>query len=200
MIGRLKGIILEKQPPHLLLEVSGVGYDIQASMNTFYVLPEVGRDAILYTHLSIREDAHVLFGFHSHQERELFRILIKINGVGPKLALTLLSSITPEDFIHCVAQNDMASLVKVPGVGKKTAERLLIEMRDRLSKWDGMEAITNSTSNTSQALRRSSHDAISALVALGYKMPDASRAIKAIDDGIQSSEQLIRVALKNMTS
>src|SRR5688572_2521067 len=135
MIGQLHGIILEKQPPQLLLDVQGVGYEIDAPMSTFYKLPEIGKEITLLTHFVVREDAHHLYGFYSQEERLLFRTLLKVNGVGPRLSLTILSSIDPDEFARCVVSNDTASLVRVPGVGKKTAERLIIEMRDKLSSW-----------------------------------------------------------------
>src|SRR5688572_17609541 len=135
MIGQIRGILIEKQPPSLVVDVHGVGYDIDAPMSTFFQLPDVGCEVTLLTHFVVREDAHHLYGFYTREERQLFRSLLKVNGVGPKLALTILSSITPDEFVHCVLSNDAASLVRLPGVGKKTAERLIIEMRDKLSDW-----------------------------------------------------------------
>src|SRR5689334_16526495 len=128
MIAQIRGIILEKSPPQLLIEVHGMGYEIDVPMNTFYQLPEVGQEISLFTHFVVREDAHHLYGFYTRKERQLFRSLLKVNGVGPKLALTILSSITPEEYVRFVLANDTASLVRLPGVGKKTAERLVIEM------------------------------------------------------------------------
>src|SRR3990167_15427 len=135
MIGFVQGKLIEKQPPYLLIDVNGIGYELQASMNTFYKLPDLGAGIKLLTHLIVREDAHLLYGFMDHRERELFRTLIKVNGIGPKLALTILSSMAPDDFVQCISANDAASLVRMPGVGKKTAERLIVEMRDRLNHW-----------------------------------------------------------------
>lgn len=197
MIGQLRGIILEKQPPQLILDVQGVGYEIDASMSTFYQLPEKGQEVILFTHLAIREDAHHLYGFYTREERHLFKTLLKVNGVGPRLALTVLSSITPDEFVSCVLNNDTANLVKLPGVGKKTAERLVIEMRDKLSDWSHAQ-IAPATHTISTARSATLQDAISALVALGYKLPEANRVITKIDDGKASSENLIRLALREM--
>jgi len=192
MIGRLRGILLEKQPPELLIETSGVAYEVQASMQTFYQLPLINQEIILYTHLIIREDAHQLYGFYNKQERVLFRALLKVNGVGPKLALTILSSSSPEEFVRCVNQRDTASLVRLPGVGKKTAERLIIEMRDRVINDD---FIVPSSSNL---INSAYQDAMSALIALGYKPPEASRVLQNIASENQSSEELIRLALKRI--
>lgn len=185
MIGRLRGILLEKQPPHLLIDVNGVGYEIQASMTTFYQLPEINQTVNLYTHFVVREDAQLLFGFYTQQERVLFRALLKVNGVGPKLALTILSGVSPEEFTRCVNNNDSASLVRLPGVGKKTAERLIIEMRDQNFDF----VITTQSSE---------QDAVNALIALGYKPHEATRALQGIEIAQQSSEELIRFALKRI--
>ncbi len=136
MIGKIRGIILEKQPPQLIVDVHGIGYEIDAPMSTFYQLPEVGQEVNLFTHFVVREDAQHLYGFYTRDERLLFRTLLKVNGVGPRMALTVLSSVSPEEFVRCVLNNDTASLVRLPGIGKKTAERLVIEMRDKLSDWN----------------------------------------------------------------
>lgn len=200
MIGQLKGIILEKQPPQLLLDVHGVGYEIEAPMSTFYKLPDVGGEITLLTHFVVREDAHHLFGFYSKEERSLFRTLLKVNGVGPRLGLTILSSIDPDEFARSVLQNDVASLVKVPGVGKKTAERLVIEMRDKLSAWQSAhkEQPSKMMSHENSLRNRLIQDAISALIALGYKPQEASRAVSKVDDGLKSCEEIIRFALKEI--
>ncbi len=203
MIGRLKGILLEKQPPLLLLDVNGVAYDVSASMTTFYKLPELGKEVILHTHLVVREDQHQLFGFAQLQERSLFRTLIKVNGVGPKLALTILSSIEPDGFVRCVMENDTASLVRLPGVGKKTAERLIIEMRDRLADWQGVDSSVSGemdlpTGSMIDDIKHASQEAISALIALGYKPQDASRSVAKVNQEGMSSEDLIRAALQAM--
>jgi Holliday junction DNA helicase RuvA len=197
MIGFLSGIILQKQPPQLLLDVNSVGYEITASMNTFYNLPEVGAKAQFYTHLAVREDALQIYGFRHLEERSLFRELIKVSGVGPKLAITILSGIEPKRFVHCVQTNDTAALVSLPGIGKKTAERLVIEMRDRLKEWQGNEP-NNELPNAKQSMHHAEQDAISALISLGYKPPEASRVISKIDCTNLPSEEIIRLALKSL--
>lgn len=200
MIGQICGIILEKQPPQLLIDVHGVGYEIDAPMGTFYQLPDIGKEVTLLTHLIVREDAHLLFGFYTRAERTLFRTLLRVNGVGPRLALTILSSVSPDEFVRCVLNNDTASLVRLPGVGKKTAERLVIEMRDKVADWyqapvsEG--AVLAKTDN--HARHQSLQDAISALISLGYKQQEANRMVTKIDDGAAASEELIRRALKEM--
>lgn len=200
MIGQLRGIILEKQPPQLLLDVLGVGYEIDAPMSTFYKLPEVGQEITLLTHFVVREDAHHLYGFYSKEERMLFRTLLRVNGVGPRLGLTILSSIDPDEFVRCIVNNDTASLVRVPGVGKKTAERLMIEMRDKLSGWQlgSTKELNLVTTADSQGRNQIVQDAVSALIALGYKPQEASRAVSKVDDGALSSEEMIRRALREM--
>ncbi len=195
MIGQLRGIILEKQPPQLLLDVNGVGYEIDAPMSTFFHLPEIGQEITLMTHFVVREDAHHLYGFFSKEERSLFRTLLKVNGVGPRLALTILSSINPDEFAQCVVNNDTASLVRLPGIGKKTAERLIIEMRDKLAAWQTHSPVQLPTTEYS-ARNQMIQDAVSALIALGYKPQEASRAVSKIDDGTLSSEEMIRKALR----
>lgn len=197
MIGRLRGILAEKQPPLLLIDIGGVGYEVEAPMSTFYQLPETGATVTLHTHLVVREDAHLLFGFASEGERRLFRTLIKVNGVGAKLALTILSGIAADDFARCVQENDTAALIRLPGVGKKTAERLIVEMRDRLADWEG--AVTFPGATPVEAVRTGSdelRDAISALVSLGYKPPEASRLVSKVESEGLSSEDIIRAALK----
>lgn len=200
MIGQIRGIILEKQPPQVIVEVQGVGYEIDAPMSTFYQLPNEGQEVKLFTHFVVREDAHHLYGFYTRDERLLFRTLLKVNGVGPRLALTILSSITPEEFVRCVLNNDTGSLVRLPGVGKKTAERLVIEMRDKLSDWyQSAPAEGASLSQTEKSGRHQKlQDAISALITLGYKQQEASRTVTKIDDGAASSEELIRRALREI--
>lgn len=200
MIGQIKGTLLEKQPPQLLIDVHGLGYEIDAPMSTFYQLPEVGQEITLFTHFVVREDAHHLFGFYTRDERHLFRTLLKVNGVGPKLALTILSSVTPQEFVRSILNNDTGSLVRLPGIGKKTAERLVIEMRDKLSDWyDGSEVEGATFIKADNKGRHSIlQDAISALIALGYKQNEASRTVTKIDDGASTSEELIRRALREM--
>ncbi len=196
MIGRLHGILLEKQPPQLLLNVGGVGYEISAPMTTFYELPETGNEITLHTHLAVREDAHVLYGFLREQDRLLFRTLIKVSGVGPKLALAILSGMSADEFVGCVQNGDSALLTRLPGVGKKTAERLVVELKDRLKDWQGTtltaEISTSRTVSVSDALK----DAISALVSLGYKPQEASRMVSQLESDGLASEELIRLALK----
>jgi Holliday junction DNA helicase RuvA len=197
MIGQLRGIILEKQPPQLLLDVNGVGYEIDAPMNTFYQLPDVGQEVTLHTHFIVREDAHHLYGFYAREERALFRTLLKVNGVGPRLALTILSSLVPHEFVRIILNNDTASLVRVPGIGKKTAERLIVEIRDKVSTLT--ESPTFSQAGKETVLSNQlSQDAVSALLALGYKPQEASRAVAKVDDGSLSSEEIIRRALREM--
>jgi holliday junction DNA helicase RuvA len=197
MIGRIRGQLLEKQAPVLLVDVNGVGYEIHAPMSTIYQLPDIGQAVTLHTHFVVREDAQLLYGFAELSERSLFRALIKVNGVGPKLALTILSGIESDEFVRCVRDGDTASLIRLPGVGKKTAERLLVEMKDRLKDWQ-MDS-TTVASATSVSISGLKTEAESALVALGYKPQEASKAIAAVSGGeVESSEQLIRLALKNM--
>ena len=199
MIGRLKGTLLTKQAPTLLLDVNGVGYEVDAPMSTFYQLPDVNQVVTLHTHLVVREDVQQLCGFISETERRLFRTLIKINGVGPKLALSILSAISADDFAHCIQDSDTATLVRLPGVGKKTAERLVIEMRDKLKDWE-VESLSNGTTPTGmmdiQRNANPTEEAVSALIALGYKPPQASRMVSQIDSKDLSSEEIIRDALK----
>ncbi|MBV1911810.1 MAG: Holliday junction branch migration protein RuvA [Kangiellaceae bacterium] len=200
MIGRLNGILLEKQPPFILVEVNGVGYECQAPMNTIYNLPEINQPVIVHTHLSVSENAHTLFAFYSLEERKLFRELIKVNGVGPKLALAILSAMSAIEFVQNVRAGDSIGLVKIPGVGKKTAERLIIEMKDRLKDWQvtGVSLPENSSQSASMSSDSNIQEAISGLVALGYKPQAASQAISKIDDDSLPAASLIRLALKNM--
>jgi holliday junction DNA helicase RuvA len=193
MIGFLRGTIVDKQPPFLMLDVGGIGYEICAPMSTFYHLPDLQQPVTLLTHLVVREDAHLLYGFHQRRERDLFRALIKVNGVGPKLALSILSGITTAEFVQCVQNNDLSRLVHIPGIGKKTAERLLIETRDALADWS---ATTDTAVSTQE--QQYIQDAISALTALGYKPAEAQRAIQQIQDRCHTPEELIRLALQNM--
>jgi Holliday junction DNA helicase RuvA len=195
MIGLLRGIILHKQPPSLLLDVNGVGYEIDAPMSTFYQLPADDSPVTLYTHLAIRDDAHVLFGFATPSDRTLFRALLKVNGVGGKMALAILSGMTAEEFAQCVQAGDVAALTRVPGVGKKTAERLLIEMRDRLpaiASSDGAQVVL------AQQPASPSNDALDALLALGYKLAEAQRMLKTVDQQNMNTEDIIRQALQSI--
>ncbi len=203
MIGRLNGILLERTPPFILVEVNGVGYECQAPMNTIYNLPEAGAKVILHTHLSVSENAQTLFAFYSLEERKLFRELIKVNGVGPKLALAILSAMSAAEFVQYVNQGEVNILVKIPGVGKKTAERLIIEMKDKLKDWqvDIVKSDTDSSLQSDSGLSSSNanvQEAISGLVALGYKPVAASKAISQLKDNSMPASSLIRLALKQM--
>lgn len=199
MIGRIIGILLVKQAPEILVDVGGIGYELQVPMSTIYQLPELGQNVSLHTHFVVREDAQLLYGFASLSERRLFRTLIKVNGVGPKLALTILSGIDGDEFVRCVRDGDTATLVRLPGVGKKTAERLLVEMRDRLKDWH-VDVSSATLGGATISSNSSAAEAESALVALGYKPAEASKAIAAVRGDADSSEQLIRLALKNMVN
>lgn len=198
MIGRLRGTLIDKQAPTLLLDVHGVGYEVEAPMSTFYQLPLTGTEVILHTHLAVREDAHTLFGFATEGERRLFRSLIKVSGVGAKMALTILSGISVDEFTRCVHEGDTATLTRMPGVGKKTAERLVVEMRDRLER--DTQAIRlageSATGLVSEVANSPVNDAVSALIALGYKPQEASRLVRGIDAEGLSSEEIIRRALQ----
>jgi len=201
MIGRLRGKIINKQPPQLLIDVQGVGYEVDAPMSTFYQLPNLGEDVTLHTHLVVREDAHMLYGFASETERSLFRNLIKINGVGAKLALTILSGMDANEFTRCVLDNDAAALVRMPGVGKKTAERLIIELRDRLQEDSSPSSVQMTSSNmiTASASNPVS-DAVSALIALGYKPQEASRMVRVLSTEGLGAEDIIRQSLQAAVS
>lgn len=200
VIGRLRGTLAEKQPPHLLLDVNGVGYELEVPMTTLYRLPTVGEPVTLHTHLVVREDAHLLYGFFEKRERELFRELIRLNGVGPKLALALMSGLEVDELVRCVQAQDTAALVKVPGVGKKTAERLLVELKDRFKAWESIPSIAPLVAEPqlAQAVSSAENDAVSALISLGYKPQEASRAVAAVKEDGMSSEDLIRRALRGM--
>jgi Holliday junction DNA helicase RuvA len=200
MIGRLQGKVIEKQAPDLLVDVQGVGYEVLVSLNTFFDVPEVGAVVTLHTHFVVREDIQQLYGFTKLSERILFRNLIKVNGVGPKMALAILSGMSANDFAVCVHNNDTATLVMLPGVGKKTAERLLIEMRDKIGDIDtsGGDASVNGSLSAQSDLAQ---EAESALIALGYKPADAAKIINRVaDESITDAGQLIRLALKSMNS
>lgn len=198
MIGRLRGTLLDKQPPWLVVDVAGVGYELEASMTTLVALPGVGESVSLYTHLTVREDAHLLFGFAREQERALFRALIRVNGIGPKLALAILSGMDETAFIRCVMEDDVKSLTRLPGVGKKTAERLIIEMRDRFPHWEHPGATDlagpSTASSAGQARQDPLADAEAALVSLGYKPTEAAKMLSGLDEGL-STEAMIKAAL-----
>ena len=201
MIGKLKGIIEDKQAPEVLIDCGGVCYEVQMPLTSFYQLPEIGQTTAVYIHFVVREDAQLLYGFASKTERLLFRQLIKTNGVGPKLALTVLSGMSAEQFVSCVINDDTTTLVKLPGVGKKTAERLIVELRDRLKDW-GVEAPAATSGNVVapafEAPISAFDDAVSALIALGYTQAQANKAIKMVHSDELGSEELIKLALKAM--
>ncbi|MCK4834905.1 MAG: Holliday junction branch migration protein RuvA [Gammaproteobacteria bacterium] len=194
MIGRLTGTLLEKQPPAILIDVQGVGYELEASMSTFYNLPECGEIITLHTHMVVREDAQLLYGFFSPSERLMFRTLIKISGVGPKLALTILSGMSAEDFSRCILEGDSKALTQLPGVGKKTAERLVVELKDRIEKDDSIKLPGAPVKIEKQA--NPVNDAVSALISLGYKAQQASLMIRDMDVDGKSTEEIIRAALQ----
>jgi len=207
VIGRLSGTLVEKFAPEILIECAGVGYEVTMPMTSIYALPELDEQAIIYTHFVVREDAQLLYGFANKIERKLFRLLIKVNGVGPKLALAVLSAMSADQFVSCVNHDDLSGIVKIPGVGKKTAERLLIEMRDRLKDWQ----ITSATPATDaipvqltteqtfiQSANNHKGDATNALISLGYKQAQADKAVKLVYSDGMSSEDIIRHALKSM--
>lgn len=196
MIAWLQGVLLEKQPPALLLNVNGVGYELEAPMTTFYDLPAEGEQATLFVHMVVREDAQLLFGFSSRQQRELFRSLVKVNGVGPKVALAVLSTLSAQELLQCMADEDYNSLCRVPGIGKKTAQRLVVEMKDRLEKEFGDVALEQRAAAGGASNAR--NDAIEALVSLGYRAADAGRVVKSLDKEL-SSEDLIRQALRTLS-
>ncbi len=209
MIGRLKGILLEKQANQILLDVSGLAYEVEVPMSTLFQLPETGSETVLHTHLVVREDAQLLYGFFENHERSLFRLLIKLNGVGPKMALGILSGLNIRELAECVHRNDLNALVRLPGVGKKTAERLIIELRDKLEDWylEENESTRDGTSaqlsgQTNSGIIREAEDA---LIALGYKPQDASKAINHVALKLEGEAQeletsiLVRLALKGMS-
>jgi len=204
MIGRLRGNLIEKQPPYLVLDVNGVGYELQAPMTTFYRLPAIGAEVVLHTHLSITENLHQLFGFADQRDRSLFRTLIKVNGVGPKLAIAILSGMEADDIARCVRDNNIKALTKVPGIGTKTAERLVIELRDRLKNWDMPNSDVLSHNEIKQIVSDNDvyTEAESALISLGYKPVEAAKMISMASKQKPDakSEELIRLALRSMAS
>jgi Holliday junction DNA helicase RuvA len=198
LIGFLRGKLAAKHPPALLLDVNGVGYEVEAPMSTFYGLPGVGAEVGLHTHLVVREDAHVLFGFGTERERSLFRELIKVSGVGPRIALGILSGATVDEFHRCVETQDTAALTRIPGIGRKTAERLIVEMRDRLKALGSGTPfeVKGPISGGAQAAPNPHAEAFSALVALGYKPPEVTRLLQKVDASVTTTEELIRHALR----
>lgn len=208
MIGRLRGLLLEKHPPEILLDVNGVGYEVSMPMSCFYELPELNKEAVVFTHFVVREDAQLLYGFNTPTERALFREIIKANGVGPKLGLAILSSMTALQFVDSVAREDVTSLVKIPGVGKKTAERLLIDMRDRLKNWTAVDLFTPQSDIAAResldvafstiSATSATEEALSALLSLGYKTSQAEKMIRQVAKDDMKSEDIIRDALRSM--
>ncbi|RKS87669.1 Holliday junction DNA helicase subunit RuvA [Orbus hercynius] len=204
MIGRLRGIIIEKQPPEVLIEVNGVGYEVSMPMTCLYDLPDNGQEAVILTHFVVREDAQLLYGFNHQQERLLFRELIKVNGVGPKLALAILSGMSATQFVAAVEQGEIKTLVKLPGVGTKTAERLIVEMKDRFKHFGGdllnrtvPEDCEDKSVKSMQLANNIEREAISALISLGYKPQEASKIISKVIKPEMDSETLIKEALKS---
>jgi len=204
VIGRLRGLLIEKIAPEILIECHGIGYEVTMPMTSIYALPELEEEAIIYTHFVVREDAQLLYGFANKTERKLFRLLIKVNGVGPKLALAILSGMSADQFVSCVAHDDLSTIVKIPGVGKKTAERLLIEMRDRLKDWQSTsttpatDAMPVQLQHENTLINDAKGDAINALISLGYSQQQADKSLKIVYRDGMSSEELIRDALKSM--
>ncbi len=206
MIGRLRGIIVEKQAPDVLIDVQGVCYEVRVPMTSLYQLPEIGLETILHTHLSVSENAHQLFGFAEKRDRSLFRELIKVNGVGPKMALAILSGMEVDAIVRHVMEDNAKALVNVPGVGKKTAERLVIDLRDRLKSWEVSETLSESTSEILESPAKGNDsivaEAESALIALGYKPTQALQIVVAVQKQhqVERSEELIRLALRSLAS
>lgn len=202
MIGRLQGIVLAKQPPQVLIDVGGVGYEVVAPMSTFYDLPTVGERVTLITHLVVREDAHVLYGFLHERERALFRGLLRVSGVGARMALGILSGMDATRFADCVEREDSAALSRLPGIGPKTASRLIVEMKDRIAQLGGLPGAgavpVAGHATVASAASNARADAISALIALGYKPAEATRMARAGDDGERGAEEIIRAALKGV--
>lgn len=210
MIGRIRGILIDKQANQVLLDVNGLAYEIEVPMSTLFQLPETGQETLLHTHLVVREDAQLLYGFGEEQERALFRLLIKLNGVGPKMALGILSGLNVRELAECVHHNDLNALVRLPGIGKKTAERLVIELRDKLDDWyqesDLSEVDGTSAPVSGQTNSKVMREAEDALIALGYKPQEASKIINQVVLKLEDEEQtletsmLVRLALRGMQS
>jgi len=195
MIGRLTGVLARSAPPSLLIDVNGVAYEIEAPMSTFYELPAVGERVTLYTHLVVREDAHLLYGFSRESARQLFRNLLKVNGVGPRVALAVLSGLSEPELLACLAHEDIGRLTKVPGIGRKTAERLVMELRDKV---DLAASGSAGTARLPPGAADPVQEAVSALIALGYRPSEASRAVSAVPGSDLKSEEIIRQALKGL--
>ncbi|MFT4628985.1 MAG: Holliday junction DNA helicase RuvA [Dinoroseobacter sp.] len=198
MIAWLQGVLLEKQAPNLLLNVNGIAYEIEAPLSVFYDLPAINETVSIFVHMVVREDAQLLFGFSSKQQRDLFRSLIKVNGVGPKVGLAVLSTLSAQELMQCMLNEDDTVLTKVPGIGKKTAQRLIVELKDRLEKEFADVALDASVAGHGGAPANDRQDAISALVSLGYKNNDASRVVRALPKEL-TSEEIIRQALRSLS-
>lgn len=197
MIGFLRGRLAAKQPPQLLVDVGGVGYELEAPMSTFYGLPAVGGEVSLFTHLVVREDAHILFAFASERERRLFRELLKVSNVSPKLALALLSGMNVESFVACIEAQDVDTLVRIPGVGRKTAERLVVEMRDRIKGFGQLPGVVSAVGGVQvEHASGPQGEAFAALLSLGYKPPEVMRLLKSVDESAKTTEEIIRRALQ----
>jgi len=199
MIGRLSGVLIEKQAPDLLIDVNGVGYEVQAPLSSFLDIGPIGGKITLLTHMVVREDAQLLYGFSDKMQRTMFRTLIKVSGVGPKLALGILSSMDADTFARCIQNHEVTALTKLPGVGKKTAERLIVEMQDRLKEWQTQAPLWAAVEQTE--VNNRNHllaEAESALISLGYKPQEATKMLSKMPDDINSSEEMIRRALKGM--
>ncbi len=196
MIGHLKGKITSKNPPEILIEVEGVGYEVLCPMSTFYALDDLTEDILLFTHLSIKEDAHTLFGFISKDEKNVFRELIRVNGVGPKVALAILSNLSVQSLVECISTEDADLLAKTPGIGKKTALKLIVELQDRLGKLE-LTGTIEKTRVLNKSSNPNSKQAIEALQSLGFKVKEANRMVSKIEDQGLSTEQIIRLALQN---
>ena len=194
MIASLSGTLIAKQPPLLVIDVGGVGYEVEAPLSVFYDLPEVGKPLVLLTHLQIKDDGHTLFGFNSESQRTLFRQLLKISGIGAKLALTILSGATSDELARFVSEGDSASLTRLPGIGKKTAERIIIELRDKLDYLSAPVSLSGGV--TSRAPASAASEATHALAALGFKPQEASRLIRLVSRPEMSAEEIIRLALQ----
>ena len=203
MIGQIRGILIEKKPPEILVDVGGITYEIQVPMSTLYQLPDVGQEVVLHTHFVVRDDAQLLYGFCHTKDKTLFRSLIRVNGVGPRMALVILSGMEPDEFVRVVRNNDVTAMVNMPGIGKKTAERLIVEMRDRLSEWQASEGADSGpeAQDSASTIKVFSKDAEAALIGLGYKPQQAARAIaQVLKDNLEitDSEELIRLSLKSI--
>ena len=197
MIGHLNGKIISKNPPEVLLEVGGIGYEVLCPMSTFYQLDNLSEDVLLFTHLSIKQDGHTLFGFITKDEKNVFRELIRVNGVGPKVALAILSNLSVNSLVQCISTEDADLLAKTPGIGKKTALKLIVELQDRLSKLELIGSSLEPSKELKQSSNPNTKQAIEALQSLGFKAKEANKMVLKIDDQDLSTEQIIRLALQN---